>query len=169
MIRLLNEIFGHFLHKRSVLASLSRAISEWDRRNENERVVLYTWNKEWAAILHRYNIMAIVQVFPCDLEVDDSSFDPESTTRSARFQSFLRPLKVFPDFSSVCPRIANGIRKENKRCAFLVNLASRLLLGLARRLSAYLVFACSIWPLVNDSGMMNQTMKEYMRCRQPST
>ena len=91
-----------------------------------------------------------------------------ATARRVKFQSFFRPFKVSLGSFSVGPRIANGIRKENRRFAALVNLALRLLLGSTRRLSAYLFLASSIWPFVNDSGMMNQTMKKYKICKQPA-
>ena len=94
---------------------------------------------------------------------------PYATARRVKFQSFLRPFKVLPGPFSVGPRIANGLRKENKRRTILMNFTTRLLSGSARgRLSAYLALASSICPFASDSGIMNQTRKEYKRCRLPA-
>ena len=99
----------------------------------------------------------------------NANVKPYATVRRVKFQSFLRPFKVLPGTFSVGPRIANGFRKENKRCEILVNLAARLLSASARGgLSPYLALASSMRPFVNDSGMTNQTRKEYTRCRQPA-
>ena len=69
---------------------------------------------------------------------------PYATARKVKFQSFPLPFIVCRACFSVGPRIANGIKKENKRRAILANRAKRLLPESAGRLFAYLAFASSI-------------------------